>query len=131
MTAKKYFYAVGKRKTATAQVKLYEGKGDSTINGVSFQEYVKRGDLFGVLLRPLKLTKQDSNYYFDVKVEGAGESAQAQAIRHGISKALVDANPTLKKTIKEDGLITRDARQVERKKPGLHKARKASQWSKR
>mgnify|MGYP003738532547 CR=1 FL=1 len=131
MAAKKYFYAVGKRKTATAQVRLYEWKWDSVINWVSFQDYVKRWDLFSVLLRALKITKQEDNYYFEVKVEWAWESAQAQAIRHGISKALVEANPTLKKTIKEDKLITRDARQVERKKPWLHKARKASQWSKR
>lgn len=131
MTATKYIYAVWKRKTATAQVRLYEWKWESTINWVSFQEYVKRWDLFSLLLKPLKLTKQENNYYFSAEVEWSGESAQAQAIKHGLSKALVESNWTLKKAIKEAGLLTRDARKVERKKPGLHKARKATQWSKR
>lgn len=129
--ANRYIYAVGKRKTAVAQIRLFPGKGDSVINGVSFQEYIKRGDLFGILLSPFKLSGMQDSYYFDIKVNGSGESAQAQAMRHGISRALVKDRPELRKILKDADMLTRDARKVERKKPGLHKARKNSQWSKR
>lgn len=131
MASKKYIYAVGKRKTATAQVKLFEGEGASTINWKSFQDYVSRTDLFQVLLSPLKAISWEWKYFFDVKVMWSWESAQVQAIRHGLARALSKVDQAIKKTMKLNDLLTRDARKVERKKPGLHKARKASQWSKR
>lgn len=127
----KYTYAIGRRKTAVAQVRLFTGNGESTINGRPLREYVARGDLFSVLLAPLKMSGGVDGFHFSVTVEGSGESAQAQAVRLGISRALVALNPELRKALKGEGFLVRDARKVERKKPGLHKARKASQWSKR
>jgi len=127
----KYTYAIGKRKTASAQVKLFEGKGKDMINGKEAKEYVNRTDLFDVVYTPLKITKLKENFYFEVKVAGSGESAQAEAIRHGISRALIEKDEALRPVLKQAGLLTRDARKVERKKPGKHKARKAMQWSKR
>lgn len=131
MTASKYFYSVGRRKTAVAQVRLFLGSGSSTINGVAFDSYITRSDLFGNLFAPIKLASLQDKSYFEVKVEGGGESAQAEAIRHGLARAIVLASADMKKPLRGAGFLTRDARKVERKKPGLHKARKASQWSKR
>lgn len=131
MASKKYIYALWKRKTAVAQVKLYEWEGKSIINWKDFQDYVARPDLFQVLLSPLKLISGEWKYYFEVKVEWSGESAQVQAIRHWLARALSRVDISFKKTMKMSSLLTRDARKVERKKPGLHKARKAMQWSKR
>ncbi|EKE25969.1 MAG: 30S ribosomal protein S9 [uncultured bacterium (gcode 4)] len=131
MAAKRYTYALGKRKTAVAQVHLYEWAGESTINGIKFGEYIKRPDLFNVLLSPLKLISAQDKYYFDVKVNWSWESAQVQAIKLGISRALSSLSLASKKAMKASWFLTRDARKVERKKPGLHKARKATQWSKR
>ena len=131
MTSKKYIYALWKRKTAVAQVKLFEWEWKSMINGLDFQAYVKRTDLFQILLSPLKLISGEWKYYFEVKVEWSGESAQVQAIRHWLARALSRVDAAYKKTMKLSSLLTRDARKVERKKPGLHKARKATQWSKR
>ena len=127
----KYTYAIWKRKTASAQVRLFAWKGKDMINGKEIKEYVTRTDLFDVIYTPLKLTKLKDSFYFEVKVSGSGESAQAEAIRHGLSRALVSNQESLRPILKEAGLMTRDARKVERKKPGLHKARKAMQWSKR
>jgi len=127
----KYTYSIWKRKTASAQVKLFEGTGKDTINGKDINVYVSRTDLFDVIYSALKVTKLKDKFYIEVNVAGSGESAQAQAIRHGIARALVSKDESLRSVLKEAGLLTRDARKVERKKPGLHKARKASQWSKR
>lgn len=127
----KYTYAIGKRKTASAQVRLFEGKGKDMINGKEAKDYVTRTDLFDVVYTPLKITKLKDNFYFEVKISGSGESAQAEAIRHGISRALISKDESLRPVLKEAGLLTRDARKVERKKPGKHKARKSMQWSKR
>jgi len=127
----KYTYAIGKRKTASAQIRLFQWKWKDMINGKEVTAYINRTDLFDVVYTPLKITKQKENFYFEVKVSGSGESAQAEAIRHGISRALSTFDLSLRPVLKEAGLLTRDARKVERKKPGLHKARKASQWSKR
>ena len=127
----KYTYAVWKRKTASAQVRLFEGKGKNKINNKDISDYIFRNDLFDVIYTPLKLLKLKDNFYFEVKVSWSGESAQAQAIRHGISRALVAKDESFRAILKEAGLLTRDARKVERKKPGRHKARKAMQWSKR
>ncbi|MDD3646666.1 MAG: 30S ribosomal protein S9 [Candidatus Gracilibacteria bacterium] len=127
----KYTYAIGKRKTASAQVRLFEGKGKDMINGKEVKEYVHRSDLFDTMYTPLKITKLKDSFYFEVKVAGSGESAQAEAIRHGLSRALVSKDESLRSILKQAGLLTRDARKVERKKPGKHKARKSMQWSKR
>ena len=127
----KYTYSVWRRKTASAQVRLFEWAWESKINDKKISEYIQRKDLFDVLLTPLKLTKNKDNFYFEVKVSGSGESAQIQAIAAGISKALVEANISNKAVLREAGLLTRDARKVERKKPGKKKARKSPTWSKR
>jgi len=127
----KYIYTVWKRKTASAQVKLFEGAWKDMINGKVVSEYVTRTDLFDVLYSAIRLTKLKDKVYFDVAVTGSGESAQAEAINYGIAKALLEKDSSLRAVLKQAGLLTRDARKVERKKPGLHKARKAMQWSKR
>lgn len=129
--ANKYTYAIGKRKTATAQVKLFEGTGESTINGKKVGEYVTRKDLIDYVFSPLKLCKMKDKMYFSVEVEGSGASAQAQAIMYGIAKAMAENDTGFRKILKTEGLMTVDARKVERKKPWHHKARKSSQWSKR
>jgi small subunit ribosomal protein S9 len=127
-----YHYAVGRRKTATATVRLYEVAGESTINGKPMAEYmpgkVNEFKLQGVL----KSAELDPKQFFmTVKVSGSGKSAQLNAIQHGIARAITKMNPELKRLLKVAGFITRDPRMVERKKPGLHKARKAEQFSKR
>jgi len=129
--AQTYTYALGKKKTASAQVKLFEGKGDSTINGRTLNDYIARHDLFEVVFHPLKLCKLDGSTYFTVEVEGSGDSSQAAAIAHGLSRALAEKDEGHRKVLKAAGLLTRDARKVERKKPGLKKARKSPSWSKR
>jgi len=101
------------------------------INGKKIADYVNRADLFDTIYTPLKLTKLKDKVYFEVAIFGSGESAQAEAIRHGLSRAIASKDESMKAILKAAGLLTRDARKVERKKPGLHKARKASQWSKR
>ena len=125
-----YTYAIGRRKTATAQVRLFSGKGESTINWRALKEYVSRTDLHATLYAPLKAAG-NTDFHFSVIVSGSGESAQVQAIAHGISRALVLIDETHKSALREKWLLTRDARKVERKKPGLRKARKRIQWSKR
>lgn len=127
----KYTYSIWKRKTASAQVKLFEGKGKDMINGKEIANYVSRTDLFDVIYTPLRVTKLKDSFYIEVKVAGSGESSQAGAIRHGIARALLLKDESLRWVLKEAGLLTRDARKVERKKPGRHKARKGMQWSKR
>ncbi len=129
--AQTYTYALGKKKTASAQVKLFEGKGDSTINGRALNDYIARKDLFDTVFSPLKLCKLDDKTYFVVEVQGSGESAQASAIAHGLARALAEKDSGNRTVLKAAGLLTRDARKVERKKPGLKKARKSPSWSKR
>lgn len=129
--ANKYIYNVWNRKTASAQVKLFEGKGKNTINWVDASEYIKRSDLFDVVFSPLKICKVKENFYFEVEVAGSWVSAQAEAIRHGLSRNLASSDEGFKKVLKAAGFLTRDARKVERKKPGKKKARKSPSWSKR
>ncbi len=129
--ANKYIYAIWRRKTATAQVRLFEGTGASTINGKDVSVYITRPDLFDVAFTPIKLCSLKDKVFFEVKVEGSGLSAQVQAIRHGLSRALAEKEEGFKKILKQSGLLTRDARKVERKKPGKKKARKSGSWSKR
>lgn len=127
----KYKFSIWKRKTATAQVKLFEWSKDSTINGKNVSEYITRKDLFDTIFSPLKLCKVKDNFFFEVEVTWSWISAQSQAIRHWLSRLLAAEQETFKKILKSAWFLTRDARIVERKKPGRHKARKATQWSKR
>lgn len=129
--ANKYTYTIWRRKTASAQVKLFEGKGEDVVNSRKITEYVTRSDLFDTIYSPLKLCKVKDNYYFEVAISGSGPSAQAEAIRHALARSLASLDEGFKTVLKAAGLLTRDARKVERKKPGKHKARKSSQWSKR
>jgi len=129
---RKYYYAVGRRKTSIATVRLYEdGKGDIKINNKPLSEYVSLGYAVENIFRHLEITDNKSKFDVVIKVSGSGIVAQADAIRLGISKALVEFNPELRVVLKSEGLLTRDPRSVERKKPGLHKARRGVQFSKR
>ena len=129
--ASKYTYTIGRRKTASAQVKLFEWKGTDSVNGMKASEYITRTDLFDSVYAPIKLCKLKDTVYFEVKVMGSGESAQVGAIAHGLARALAEKDDSLRAVLKAEGMLTRDARKVERKKPGRHKARKGMQWSKR
>jgi small subunit ribosomal protein S9 len=100
MSEKKYSYAIGRRKTAIASVRLYSGKGDSTVNAKPIDTYITRADLFQTIYAPLKTAGVFDGFHFDVKVAGSGESAQAGAIRHALSRALVVADENLKKVLK-------------------------------
>lgn len=129
--ASKYTYTIWKKKTASAQVKLFEWKWESSINWRKIWEYITRKDLFDVVYSPLKLCKVKENTYFTVTVMGSWESSQAFAIRHWLSRALAEKEWNFRTLLKAAWFLTRDARKVERKKPGRHKARKWMQWSKR
>lgn len=129
--AQKYIYAVGRKKTASAQVRLYEGKWDSTINGKKLNEYITRTDLFDIALQPLKICKVLDGTYFQGEVSGSWESSQAAALSLSLARALAGEDVGHKTLLKAAGLLTRDSRKVERKKPGLKKARKSPSWSKR
>ena len=125
------YRGTGKRKTSVARVILRPGDGTWWINGRTLEEYFPRlGHRTGVMA-PLKTTSLEGRYDLRVRVHGGGLTGQAGAVRHGIARALVEANPELRVPLKREGFLTRDARQVERKKAGLHKARKAPQFSKR
>lgn len=124
MTEKKYYYGTGRRKTAVARVRLYIGESGSKVN-----EQAKELPKF--VLEPLELTGKSSEFAVSAHVDGGGWSAQLQAIRLGIARALVSYNSEFKTSLKKSGLLRRDPREVERKKPGLKKARRAPQWSKR
>ena len=127
-----YYYGLGKRKTAVARVRLYpNGKGSFTVNDKPLEEFVKISTGVNIIKSPLKLTGMVKNFDVSVKVDGGGTSAQTDAIRHGISRALLEYNDTLRGTLKKAGFLTRDARVKERKKPGLKRARRAPQFSKR
>lgn len=126
-----YFYANGKRKTSVARVRLYEnGKGDIIVNNKQVDDYFF-GTLIGNIKAPLKLANAMKLFDITALVVGGGVSAQSDAIRHGISKALLEYDPELRKVLKTAGFLTRDSRVKERKKPGLKKARRAPQWAKR
>jgi len=127
----KYTKAVGRRKQAAAQVRLYEdGKGVIMINGKRATEYFP-GDGFSLIVQPLKATGHLRDYNFSVIVSGGGKMGQIDAVRLGIARAIFAIDPATKDALKVNNFLTRDPRQVERKKPGLRKARKAPQWSKR
>ncbi len=126
-----YFYATGRRKCAVARVRLIAGDGILTINGVSMNEYFGRRDLENVVTQPLRLTSTMGSFRGTVRVEGGGVAGQAGAVCHGVARALAVADPELRSPLKLAGLLTRDPREKERKKPGLKRARKAPQYTKR
>jgi small subunit ribosomal protein S9 len=123
--------ATGKRKTAVARVRLLPGSGTITINKRGFADYFPRETARMRILEPLQITETAAQYDVLAEVNGGGISAQADAVRHGISRALVAVAETLRPTLRKAGMLTRDPRAVERKKYGRHKARKRPQYSKR
>jgi small subunit ribosomal protein S9 len=124
-------YGTGRRKSSTARVFLRPGKGAITINNRSIDEFFGRETARMIVRQPLEITKMTDKFDVLVTVEGGGISGQAGAIRLGLSRALVEYNDQLKPELRKQGLMTRDAREVERKKVGLHGARRATQFSKR
>ncbi|OIO19430.1 MAG: 30S ribosomal protein S9 [Candidatus Magasanikbacteria bacterium CG_4_9_14_0_2_um_filter_41_10] len=123
--------AVGRRKEAAARVRLTPGKGEIVVNGKEFKAYFTTLILQNIVSSPLEVTGKLKDFDVSVKVAGGGSRGQAEAVRHGISRALVDWNADLKPALKVEGFMTRDARTKERKKPGLLKARRGRQWKKR
>ena len=124
-------YATGRRKTSTARVYLSEGKGNILVNDIPLEEYFGREVAKILVMQPLVLLDISSKFDILVKVSGGGSFGQAGAIRHGISRALEKFDPEYRSSLKSAGYLTRDSRQVERKKVGLVKARKSKQFSKR
>ena len=125
------YLGTGKRKTSVARVILRPGDGATWVNGRTLEEYFPRLAHRAIALAPLRTAGLEGRYDLRVRVHGGGPSGQAGAVRHGIARALVEADPELRVPLKRQGYLTRDARIVERKKAGLHKARKAPQFSKR
>jgi small subunit ribosomal protein S9 len=127
----KYYYGTGRRKSSVARVFMQQGKGQIIINGLPVNEYFSRFTSEMILRQPLDLTKNETSFDIKVNVTGGGESGQAGAVRHGITRALMDFDAELKPELSKAGYVTRDAREVERKKVGLRKARRRKQFSKR
>ena len=126
-----YYYGTGRRKRAVARVFMKPGKGGFVVNGKPMDQFFGRETGQMVVRQPLELTKNLTSFDIMVNVFGGGESGQAGAVRHGITRALIAHDAGLKGMLKKAGLVTRDAREVERKKVGLHKARRRHQFSKR
>lgn len=127
----KYIKAIGRRKTAAAQVRIYlSGKGDVSINGKPIEKYFDE-DRAAIAVQPLKLTGLGKDFDISILAKGGGVNSQAEATRHGLARALILVDAELNGIIRAKGWLTRDSRKVERKKPGLKKARRAPQWSKR
>ena len=127
----KYYYGTGRRKSSVARVFMQQGKGEISINGLPVDKYFARFTSEMILKQPLDLTKNETTFDIKVNVSGGGESGQAGAVRHGITRALLDYDADLKSELSKAGYVTRDAREVERKKVGLRKARRRKQFSKR
>ena len=126
-----HYYGTGRRKTSVARVRLVPGEGNITINGRQVLEYFGRQTLELIVKQPLNLTETIGKYDVIAKVEGGGPSGQAGAVRHGIARALLRVDADYRQSLKKAGFLTRDPREKERRKYGLKKARKASQFSKR
>jgi len=131
MQSQQQDYGTGRRKSAVARVYLRPGKGTITVNGRPVDEFFSRETGRMIVRQPLVLTNTLNSFDISVNVDGGGESGQAGAVRHGITRALIEHDAGLKGMLKKAGLVTRDAREVERKKVGLHKARRRHQFSKR
>jgi small subunit ribosomal protein S9 len=130
-TKGKYIKAIGRRKTASAQVRVYlSGKGEIVVNGRPVEKYFDE-DRAAICVQPLKLTGVGKDVDISVLCKGGGVNSQAEAMRHGLARVLILLDPELNGAIRAKGWMTRDSRKVERKKPGLKKARRAPQWSKR
>ena len=125
------YYGTGRRKSSVARVRLFPGTGKITVNDRAFVDYIPSGATRLDVLQPLTLTHTEASYDVVVNVCGGGISGQAGAIRHGITRALLEVNPEFRSVLKKAGLVTRDPRAKERKKYGLKKARRAPQFSKR
>jgi small subunit ribosomal protein S9 len=131
MDKQSYFHGTGRRKTATAQVKLMSGNGTIIIDGKPLEERFPSLEHQRVIIQPFIATESNGKYNAVVKVAGGGVTGQSDAIAHGISRALVRADERYKPILRQNGMLTRDARAKERKKPGLKRARKAPQYTKR
>jgi small subunit ribosomal protein S9 len=129
--AEEIYNATGRRKSSTARVFLKRGAGEISVNRRSLDTYFGRETARMIVRQPLELVNMPSDFDVMVTVKGGGISGQAGAIRHGITRALIEYDETLRSPLRKAGFVTRDAREVERKKIGLHKARKAPQYSKR
>ena len=125
------FYGTGRRKSAVARVFMKRGSGSIVINGKPIDEFFSRVTGRMIVRQPLELVEQTEGFDIMVNVSGGGESGQAGAVRHGITRALIEYDVALKPALSKAGFVTRDAREVERKKVGLHKARRRKQFSKR
>ena len=125
------YYGTGRRKSAVARVFMKRGTGSIVVNGKPVDEFFSRVTGRMIVRQPLELVKQTASFDIRVNVSGGGESGQAGAVRHGITRALIEYDAELKPALSKAGFVTRDAREVERKKVGLHKARRRKQFSKR
>lgn len=126
-----YIEAVGRRKEASARVRLYQGEGEIVVNDKPMDQYFGRALDRMILMQPLITAGAESTYNISIHVRGGGDSGQASAVRHGLARALEKADPNLRPMLKAAGFLTRDPRAKERKKPGLKRARKAKQYTKR
>ena len=126
-----FFYGTGKRKTSVSRTRLYKGTGTITVNGRELGDYFPRATLQMIIRQPLKLTKTLKKFNIACRVTGGGLSGQAQAVRHGISRALLEFDPEMRGVLKRAGFLTRDSRVKERKKYGQRAARARFQYSKR
>jgi small subunit ribosomal protein S9 len=131
MAPQQQYYGTGRRKSAVARVFLRPGKGQIVVNGKLVDDFFSRETGRMIVRQPLTLANHLTTFDISVNVQGGGESGQAGAVRHGITRALISYDAALKPVLKKAGLVTRDAREVERKKVGLHKARRRKQFSKR
>ena len=131
MEKQAYFHGTGRRKTSVAQVKIMPGTGAIIVNGVPYEELFSRLEVRRKILQPLVVTESTNKYNIVVKVGGGGICSQGGAVSHGIARALVEVDEKAKDTLRKNGLLTRDSRGKERKKPGLKRARKAPQYTKR
>jgi len=129
--ASQYYYGTGRRKTSVARVRLYPGSGAFVVNGKPASEFFSRDTDLVAAMGPLTATGNEGRFMVSVVVAGGGLTGQADAIRHGIARALLLADPELRLTLRKGGFLTRDPRAKERKKPGLKRARKAPQYTKR
>ena len=127
----RYVFATGRRKTAIANVRLFSGKGDSVVNKKPLEKYFAFEHYQEEVLSPLERTGLAKDFYFTAHINGGGTHSQAQALRHGIATALGQLDEAVRKVLKKNGLLTRDDRKKERKKPGLKRARRSPQWAKR
>jgi small subunit ribosomal protein S9 len=131
MATGKYYEGIGRRKSAVARVRLFSGGGGFTVNERPVDNYFPLADLFGQVMSPLKVTQNEERFTVTALVHGGGPTGQADAVSLGIARALLAADEAFKNPLRKAGLLTRDARAKERKKPGLKRARKAKQYTKR